>query len=85
MILVSSAVRATCASLKPGVITRTISGAATKTIAASTTRPASMRFVTVETTRQARCVLVRRQETRDDRDERRRQGAGGNELEDEVR
>ena len=34
----------------------------------------SMRLMTVETTRQARAVLVGREQRRDDRDQRRRQG-----------
>ena len=44
-----------------------------------------MRFATVEATRQARDSLVGREQPGQDRDERRRQRAGGDELEDEVR
>ena len=54
MIRVSSTVSAWFASLKPGVIAGTSHGAATKTIAPSTTSPMSIRLMTVETTFQAR-------------------------------
>ena len=54
MIRVSSTVWAHWASVNPGVIAGTIDGAATNMIAARTSRIASMRFATVEATRQAR-------------------------------
>ena len=41
--------------------------------------------MTVETTRQARCSFAVVNRRRDDRDERRRQRPGGDQLEDQVR
>ena len=54
MTRVRSTVEEICAASKPGVIAGTTAGAKTRRSPARTASPASMRFVTVETTRHAR-------------------------------
>ena len=54
MIRVSWIVVSVPAASKPGVITGTIWGAQMNTTTANTTRPASIRLMTVDATRQAR-------------------------------
>ena len=54
MIRVSSTVLASCDPSKPGVIARTKSVAQMNPASASTSSPASMRLMSVDTTRQAR-------------------------------